>query len=414
MGQPVPGLRVSAFPCAVGCELFEPGAQVIPLVSWGECVTGEGGRFLIEGLERGVYALAPRAEGIQLHEPRESPDPRKNVTQDRHVRSGRQDARLVVEGVRAFRVKLVVGPDRVPATGLPTRIGVRRVGVSAPSAEARDPMDEHLLYCEEGWVRAQAPQGLPGVWTGSCRIAELRAVPDHAEVFIQAPGCQPARAQVRLRMPGDLMRDALADEIGLEPDALLWRTGTLTVRTQLSEASTGFWTAAPVIGLSGDGSAAGSFLGMRRQDGAWEFQGLPEGEWDAVAHDGSATSRPFRVRIVGGEVRELELELMQRSGAAIAFVDEAGRRVFDVQTCVIYSTTGGDSHAAFRVHASLLQPRFDGVGLLDSLVPLEPGLYRCEAVKSGYLGRPAEFAVKDGEVARVIVALSKNEAYLVR
>ena len=333
-------------------------------------ITDAAGRFVVETLEPGTYAVRYSSAGYWQNDPRGNPLPL--------LRSVRGDPFLVISGGNPVTMEGHMIPysriagrvvdgrgEAVPKARLElTRPGFTMDG----ETDAQGKFDLHSMFPGSYRLSAVPPQSLKPpdpdpesdrVWNWTRTYYPGAALPEGASKILVSTGGEVRNLELKLlAVPAHAVRGVV-----LNPDG----------------------TPAPKVAVVlGDGSRAFNSMGAieTKPDGTFEFPAVVDGEWgvEARTSSGDVGLRGAQwIEMRGHEVERLQLRLSPPFTVPLKVVLESPKGIPAPKPSGARLTP--HSAAGTRSGASVIQSRLDQDGGLQ-LVNVYPGGYRISAYAS--------------------------------
>jgi len=354
--------------------------------------TAPDGTFRIPDLTPGIYALRVVADGFML----DQNVPRSGVRMPMQVVSKLaapgDEVQLTLVGVRTFRVHLIRNDTRRPAASSVVTMEVSIDPERAPFLlRSYDPQHRTVAFdAGAAPIAILAPDAEPGSVTGYVPFDGV--APERADLRVRAEGFLPAQVTIALQLPSET--DAYSDVFLTPIDAAARGILSVDCARELSGTLRPESRVLSVCRLT-DGRAA-FVRGHREQRDVWSFWDLPLGEVEVRVFDGVSISESIRVTLTT-RFAQVRATFPPPTGASVELVDDAGRRIFDVDTLVLVdaATDRGAPNLA-----ALTRPA--GARIVHTL---PPGIYRFVAQKCGVGAAAGPFTVTAGEVTRIHAVL---------
>ncbi len=401
-GRPTPGLRVEARSVGASRAVLDSGAAGRPGRSFAVTDSDSAGRFQFRCLSAGLYELDATGDGWGAWHPRghgERPP-------ERFFRAGIVDARLTVQRIRALRMRLSDARTGQPISrDLAGRVTAEHLEGVYFVVEANS------LSLSAGDHRLDGRQSRPGegLYAGFVCLGESVDAADTATIRVRVPGYRRTVAQgIHLLVPSALSCEGIVDEIRLEPEPAMERTGVVIL--DCSRRADGYWRSPSralwVASLSE--AIEGRSLGGER----WAFSGVPEGPHTVQVLDGLSTSEALVVDVRAGAETEASAKFPDPTGITIELQDAVGNRLFPA-TCPEWvaeeeanvpfpNWTSGDPLLA----EALLDPA-TGRRLMF-VESVRPGRYVVRVGAPGYEDASVTAEVRAGAVTRIVARLEER------
>ncbi|HEX5032519.1 MAG TPA: hypothetical protein VFX78_13795 [Candidatus Eisenbacteria bacterium] len=377
---------------------------------WQDVIADDLGRFRADGLAPGFYRVDVIGDGWRVVEPRPHPDPTRRIENSTVVRAGRENVLLKVEAIRVFRALLFHDGSSIPFDDPYTRVTVDSgQGVRSARQRGAETLPAEV-WAGDRWLTIVSRDDPPGVVTGVVAIEEPLSPPTSISVRINAIACKPTIATVTLRLPSALAQGPEADEIHLAPADEFGSVGVLRIRCE--GPPHGFYEdPRPRLEVRRKDHILGFVRGFAGVDGRWEFERVPSGAVEVRLHDGATATGWEPVNVDQQQGTSITLKRGKPQGATITLRDESGTEVFEADTCAISILAQGqgitETGTIDRMYTEYLRQRGSRV---RAVLSLDPGWYRCDADKMGYVGSYSEFEVRNEEVTEVVVTLRTRDA----
>lgn len=402
-GRAVPDVRVLALPSRSPTGSLDVFERAL-LAQFPSADTDERGEFEI----RVSPDLAPHRLTV-VGDGWTAPAIGHNRGMPQHVALG-DFARLVVEPVRVFRIRLVHAGTAI--TTRPSAFSVLKT--SSVLGVRRDPL---LLSDGREWRFSHRPAD-PGVIEGVVRVRTPWHASERATIMLMVPGFASPYIAVPLYLPSEA--PSAPDEVELTPLKGM-DFGSVEATWSSTDGRVGTLYRAPKLRIVFDGTVNiqmggrrltwldidGTPIGSRR----WRYDFVPCGEHEAtlVGDDLGGSARVQRVSVQPNGVAAASFSPNHAASISLELVDaETRQRVFDAMVSLRPVAPPGDPilglPALTRVPVGLVT----GEHVATSVQLIPPGRYEVRVFKYGYESTTTLVEVAEGQVTTASMALKRQ------
>lgn len=405
-GVPVDGVLIEAIPANIPMAVAEDRGK------WAEwrfarlpmsrTATDAAGSFTLPAMSDGphrVYVSGPW--GIsRAHAPLDA----TTVT----WRPSDPALEIVVEPLAVVQVRLVDAETRQP---LRLPIGTVEMFVDDPAVLSQS--DHQPWTWTGGDLRIHGPCDAqdPSILRRLVRGIAVSPQTAPVAVDIDATGYGRVRVSARLSTLQDALRVEAVEEVPLRRQGEGPDSGPGVLVCTGVEAPPGYELGDGVLLALGGaaGSSGGMYAGHRVGHSAWEFRGLPLGDFQARLGVGwLGSSDTFRVSL--GSHRDSRVEVTFKDATWVSFElqSEAQRPVFDAESISVVSRDGGKLLKKPGVlPSSVTSVSVDPLkgATRRRVIQLLPGSYTVTCQKSGFAPTRVDFEVETGPLLRVLVVM---------
>ncbi|HVG94850.1 MAG TPA: carboxypeptidase regulatory-like domain-containing protein [Planctomycetota bacterium] len=396
--RPVAGIRVRARAVEVP-EVDDDLVAATASSAWRTTSTDAEGRFRLEGLWSGTYAVMAYGDGWRFRAPRAlGGDPWMHAT------AGAEGLRLVVRPVRAFRFVL---EDEVLHVPIPYGYSS---DVSVVVGESPGVVEQMLIYDGgeslfdgRSWTRLNDPIASDGALEGWVELEPGTEPATEIRVYVAVAGYDGIATNVRLRLPSRVRAEA-PERFSLRPapDRGISAGRGVVVVTEEGDDD-GYWHPEGrdlLLRDSTDPDRSVVVRGRPKGPTGWTFASLPEGRFEARVTDGEVVTEPRTIQIAAARAVELRVPRPRATGVALDVRDGADRPIHGIDFLVAYEEPGtGRGH---HIPEPWTRPRWSAThrAFRAPVASLPPGDYSFTAQKEGYshVRGPGTVTVRSGEV----------------
>ena len=369
----------------------------------------ELGRFELSGLASGTYWVSVYGDGWMS---RGAAQPGRLRYLGERVEAGTQDCRQVVVPYRCVRFQLMCG-DGKPAPVDSLQLGFLGGRLSPGVVSGSTFMEVRRALVRGQWVRIQGATGGPGMFT-ACVTLTRDATPESVRVNINARGGDgPVLSELALMLPSELRSTQRVDRVEVAKSG---RTGGRVHAICKYYRARIVRGPPPRLRLISFGGGRRFVVGRpAAEDGAWAFENVPVGAWQAAVVDMNAETNSVHVDVRAGETQEVHLAFREPSGITLALSDAKGVRLFNPNIVSLRSRSGKTIYPMPSFDPAPGALGSDGTTLLGLLIPLRPGVYELTVYRHGFekvtipgITVPVESCVQEIKIAMSRVKTSEK------